>query len=313
MNNLMITRLITWVVLLFTSGPVFAAGGEAHEWLAKMSSALRDQDYQGTFTYIRGSTFDTVRIVHQVRDGKEIERLFNMNGEVREVLRHDDHVVCLHPSDAVGEITDHTVQIGPFSPAFSEKVRASQDLYRVSVVGNDRIADRAAVVLAVSPTNNDRYGYKIWLDEVTGLMLQSHLVHRGRVREIFQFTDLTIGPVSDEQLASAIAGETVSHPLSLELSEGGEKPVWRVSWLPDGFRPVRVLGNRLHFTDGLATFSVFVEQPHAATLPEMTTTVGGTVVITRRFKQSGPQITVVGEVPIQTAKRVAESVEPVLY
>ena len=165
MNNPTITRLITWLVLAFASGPVFAATDEARAWLARMATALREQDYQGIFTYIRGSTFDTVRIVHQVRDGREIERLYNMNGEIREVLRHDDEVVCLHPGDAEGEITDHTVQIGPFSPAFSEKVMASGNLYRVSMVGNDRIAGRPAVVLAVSPRNLDRYGYKIWLDE----------------------------------------------------------------------------------------------------------------------------------------------------
>jgi negative regulator of sigma E activity len=37
------------------------------------------------------------------------------------------------------------------------------------------------------------------------------------------------------------------------------------------------------------------------------------VVITRRFKPSGSQITVVGEVPVQTARKVAESVEPAIY
>ena len=45
----------------------------------------------------------------------------------------------------------------------------------------------------------------------------------------------------------------------------------------------------------------------------MTTTLGGTVVITHRIKQNGSQVTVVGEVPVQTARRVAESVEPVIY
>ena len=114
-------------------------------------------------------------------------------------------------------------------------------------------------------------------------------------------------------LSTAIAGETVSHPLTLESNERSEKPVWRVAWLPDGFRPVRAAGNRLHFSDGLATFSVFVEPSGAAAMPDMTTTVGGTVVITRRVKNTGPQITVVGEVPVRTARRVAESVEPLIY
>ena len=312
MNNLFATKFFTWALLLVSSAPAFAAVDEPAEWLDRMASALRGKDYQGVFTYMRGSTFQTIRIVHQVKDGKETERLYNMSGEVREVLREGEEVVCFHPEGE--ELVDHTTQIGPFSPAFSEKVLASRNLYKLSMHGKGRIAGRSTVNLNISPMNQDRYGYKIWLDEETGLLLQSHLIDRGRIREIFQFTSLDIGnPVLDNELASAITGETKSHRLSLEVTDRSEKPVWRVSWLPNGFRPMRVHGNRLHFSDGLATFSVFVEKSNAASLPEITTTVGGTVVITRRFKKSGPQITVVGEVPVQTARRVAESVVPVLY
>lgn len=290
---------------------------EPAAWLRKMSDALRSQNYDGIFTYMRGSTFDTVRIVHASVDGNEVERLFNMNGEVRELFRENDEARCYHPKHADGDplsVHDHSVQIGPFSPAFSDRVLASRNLYRLSLHGEDRIAGRAAIKLAISPGNNDRYGYRIWLDEETGLLLQSHLIDRGNVKEVFQFTSLTVGEeIAETQLASSISGETVSHPLTFDSGERMEKPVLRVNWLPDGFRPVRVRGNRLHFSDGLATFSVFVEKADAAALPDMVTTMGGTVVITRRLKDSGPQITVVGEVPVQTAKRVAESVEPVVY
>jgi len=41
--------------------------------------------------------------------------------------------------------------------------------------------------------------------------------------------------------------------------------------------------------------------------------IGGTVVITRHVKGTSQQITVVGEVPMETAKKVAESIEPVIY
>ncbi len=287
------------------------------DWLRKMGQALRQTNYDGIFTYMRGSTFDTVRIVHVSDNGQETERLFNLNGEVRELYRHDDEVMCYHPVDAVrlGEsISDHSVQIGPFSPAFSERVLSTRNLYNLSLHGTARIAGRSAVKLAISPRNNDRYGYRIWLDEATGLLLQSHLIDRGKVKEIFQFTSLEVGSgVSMADLETAIPGETLSHALALESNDGSEQPVFRVKWLPDGFRPVRSQGNRLHFSDGLANFSVFVDKPGAPTLPEMTTTVGGTVVITRRMKSTGPQITVVGEVPIQTAKKVAESVETVVY
>ena len=319
--------MINRVVRLFIAGSLLVSSGlasatetdpaevRAAEWLEQMGNALRERNYQGIFTYIRGTTFETVRIVHKVADGVETERLFNLNGEVRELYRHGDDVLCLHPDDGTAHpLEDHNVQIGPFTPAFSERVLSAQNLYRLSLHGSDRIAGRDAIKVAVSPRNDDRYGYRLWLDEETGLMLQSHLVERGRVKEIFQFTSLTIGePISDQDIASAIDGETISHPLALEVNDRSEKPVWRVSWLPDGFRPVRVQGNRLHFTDGVATFSVFVEKNDAETLPDMATTMGGTVVITRRIENTGPQVTVVGEVPVQTAQRVAESVEPVIY
>lgn len=305
---------------LLSGSPLAAfadSAAEAVTWLQKMSHAVRNESYQGIFSYIRGSTFNTVKIVHAMENGVETERLINLNGDVRELYRQGTEILCYHPTNqqhSEETLADHTVQIGPFTSAFTERVLATQHNYRLAMHDEDRIAGRTAVTLTVSPRFNDRYGYRLWLDQETGLLLQSHLVERGRVREIFQFTSLEIGEqISPQDLASAINGETMSHPLSLESAERTEKPVWRVAWLPDGFRPVRVSGNRLHFSDGLANFSVFVETSGAAAMPDLTTTVGGTVVITRRLKNSGPQITVVGEVPVPMARRVAESVEPVIY
>ena len=190
---------------------------------------------------------------------------------------------------------------------------ATQGMYRLSMHDDDRIAGRSAVTLLISPKLDDRYGYRVWLDKETGLMLQSHKVERGRIREIFQFTALRIGNQIEElDLASSINGATVSHPLSFDFSELRGEPRLRVSWVPDGFRQVRISGDRLHFTDGVATFSVFIEGSKSASLPNMMTRVGGTVVITRRLNNAGSQITVVGDVPMKTARRVADSVEPII-
>lgn len=314
--NRNVVRLMLAGVLLGSSS-LMADTGDARVWLQKMGRAITDQNYAGIFTFMRGSTFETIRIVHTNEDGIETERLFNMNGEIRELYRHGNEILCYHPmagKEETPELSEHAVQIGPFTAAFSERVLASQNLYNLSMLGEDRIAGREAIILSVSPRADDRYGYRVWVDRETGLMLQSHLVERGRIREIFQFTSLEIGmPLDESMLVSNIRGETVSHKLSLEMADHTDKPDWRVAWLPDGFRPIRTVGNRLHFSDGVANFSVFVENAGASSLPDMTTTIGGTVVITRRIKNQGPQITVVGEVPVPTARRVAESVERAIY
>ena len=68
---------------------VVCEADEAQKWLDRMGTALREQNYEGTFTYMRGSQFETVKIMHQFNDGQERERLLNLNGEPREVIRQD--------------------------------------------------------------------------------------------------------------------------------------------------------------------------------------------------------------------------------
>lgn len=296
--------------------PVAAVEEEVAIWLDRMARALREESYEGIFTYMRGYRFDTVKVAHEFRDGEEMERLVNLNGEPREVIRHGSEVVCRHENSEHVEL-EHEVMLGPFTHAFNKNLATYQALYDFAMLGEDRVAGRNAVRLSISPKNNDRYGYRLWLDKETGLLLQSHLVDRGRVREVFQFSRVEIGdPIRVANLESAFAN-AVEHPLYVieadPSPEQASRPEWKVSWLPTGFRQVRSRGpDRILFSDGIATISVFVEHDNSANLGDMTTNVGGTVVITRRLKDS-QQITVVGEVPVDTARKIANSVEPVIY
>lgn len=307
-------------LLLLLAGLPFLAQAEPTKdvgyWLEKMGRALKEESYEGIFTYMRGYQFDTVKIVHEFDDGKEIERLLSLNGEQREVIREGDRVVCRHAkSDHID--LDHEVPLGPFTHAFNENLSNYQALYDFAVLGKDRVAGRPAVKLSITPKNNDRYGYRLWLDEKTGLLLQSHLVNRGRVLEVFQFSRVDIGhPIDASHFASTLdnAVEHVLSPAESESPQIAARPDWRVAWLPRGFRLVNNgTPNRMLYSDGIATFSVFIERGAPSQLGELITHMGGTVVITRRMKDSAQQITVVGEVPVDTAKKVAESVEPVIY
>ena len=302
----------------FPAQPLFASESEqANLWLDKMATAIREQTYDGIFTYMRGHDLDTVRIVHNYSDGKEFERLVHLNGEPREVIRTNDEVICHHANEDSADL-NHGVALGPFSRAFSDNISALQNYYHFSLQGHDRVAGRGTVKLNISPKHTDRYGYKLWLDDQTGLLLQSRLVYKGRVLEVFQFSRVEIGErITESQLVSSIGDDSVQHKLTAEFAkeEIGEAE-WRVSWLPAGFKRsmnVQRGRNTVLFTDGIATFSVFVEKQGNSGLSDLSTRMGGTVVISRSIRGSGQQITVVGELPIKTARRVADSVEPVIY
>ena len=56
-----------------------------------------------------------------------------------------------------------------------------------------RIIDRTAIQMSISPKFDDRYGYIVWIDEKSGLLLKSVLTDRGRAREVFQIVRLKLG------------------------------------------------------------------------------------------------------------------------
>ena len=89
---------------------------------------------------------------------------------------------------------------------------------------------------------------------------------------------------------------------------------WTVDWLPGGFAATdSSLGNsgRRTYTDGLAVFSVFLEDLNVEMHPgEGLIRQGATTTYTRGLHVAGQPVlvTVIGEVPVNTARMVADSV-----
>jgi len=81
----------TWFLLaaLFGSaGSVWAAqADEPRQMLERMSTAMSQMSYQGTFVYVQGDDVETMRITH-VSDKQGVrERLVSISGTPREILR----------------------------------------------------------------------------------------------------------------------------------------------------------------------------------------------------------------------------------
>ena len=309
------------LMVVLAMAPALAMAADAHKsdartWLDRMENALRKDSYSGIFTYMRGYQFDTIKVVHEYRNHEEIERLVSLNGPEREMIRHGDKVVFRREKSDTSDI-DQMMPLGPFTHAFHRNLARYEAFYHFAVVGKDRVAGRPTIKISISPRNDDRYGYRLWLDEKTGLLLQSHLVNRGRVLEVFQFSRVNIGDPIKQSAFKSTMKDAVEYRFSPARRQGSRtasnKPDWKAGWLPNGFHLVSSeTPNRLLYSDGIATFSVFVDHGKASSLGELATHMGGTVVITRRLKGSTQQITVVGEVPIGTARKVADSVKPVL-
>ena len=314
------------------TAPVAAEGPHERspsEWLDLMNKAFLELSYDGIFSYYSGDDLSTLRVVHTVVNGVQRERLVHMNGAPREIVRTGDAVECImQPGDEMLEL-ENSIPSGPFARAFSRAFEGISDHYTLTLHGTDRVANRQAVRLAVMPMDTQRYGFRLWLDQETGLLLRSELVDtKGNKLEIFEFATLKVGgPISDHDLAPENGTGALKTQLALEAARtdgdtNRHRATWEANWVPDGFtmaswnirrtpnstKPV----DTLMYSDGLAAFSVFIEDMPEAGASAVVSRSGATVAVSE-IVTGGPNdahhlVTVVGEIPTATAQRIAQSI-----
>jgi sigma-E factor negative regulatory protein RseB len=309
------------MVLVGLLAPALATAADAAERLSRMAEAMRMQAYEGTLVYAHGQELDALSLVHGAIDGVEHERLRTLSGASFEVIRMGDEVTCIWPASKRVMISQRPGDILPPKPP-----RGLDELpspYSASTEGGARMAGRDADVIHVAPRDRYRYGYRIWIDRGSDLLLRSDLLSQdGKAVEQLMFTRLE--PL--DSVVKAAFEPTLEGMEYMEHGGGGgggsiESPAWRVTDLPPGFRNVAHKREAMPprgeavqhsvYTDGLASVSVFIEPlGEQDDMPLKGASRMG-AVHAYGMMDNDHQITVVGEVPGATVKRIARSVERV--
>jgi sigma-E factor negative regulatory protein RseB len=315
-------RLAGLVLLLGSA--TLAVADDARDLLRQMSEASMGLNYRGTFVYLHNGQLEAMQVIHRAAKEGEQERLVALTGEAREVLRDKDKVTCILPkSKAV--MVDKSIPRQPFPAALPRDLDALTDTYEFLITGEDRISGRPARIVAIRPLDAFRYGYRLWLERDSHLLLKSDLIDGdGRAVEQMMFTDMEIlDTVPDAALQPALQGEgyawsgheaKAGTPAHAAMGESA----WSVTGLPAGF--MRTHHNRhvmpsasapvehMVFSDGLATVSVYIEpqRPGVQGLSGISS-MGAVNALGTRIGDF--QVTVVGEVPRVTVERIAQSVQ----
>lgn len=290
------------------SAPVLA--DEAWDWLKRLAAAERIQSYQGTFVYERNGSFSTHAVWRRADESGHQERLLQLDGAPQEVLKVGGQVSCV--SGSLGDQLDAS----KLWPARVFDTDALARSYDVRLAGQSRVAGRAAVVLALVPKDQHRYGIELHVDMQSGLPLKSLLLSdKGQLLERFQFTRLDTATPAAKSLEPG-AG---CRPLRVALEQVEVSPAWQSDWLPAGFDLLTSTRRRspasdqpvacLVYGDGLARFSVFLEPLQGDVADDLRSQIGPTTAVSRRLKgaEGDVMVTVVGEIPMGTAERVALS------
>lgn len=298
-------------ILLLAPAISWAETKDGAFWLDRLSR-MDELNFRGMLIYTRGDHQESLRVTHGTYNGELYERLEHLDGERREVIRQGDQLTCIQLGQRLDRLMHrHILKAG---------LANLDPHYSVNVGEESRIANRRAIALILKARDEFRYSYRLAVDYDTGLLLRFESLNRaGHTLERLQFVDVQIGePLKKEWLGDtvAVSEKPVPNPMSIERVVEEEQMAWKPRWLPPGFElalaPHRAGEEVLTYSDGFTSFSVFAEVANEP-LPtrEGSAVQGATVAHTRPVQIGGKPhlILVVGEVPAETARRVANSVE----
>ncbi|EAR21469.1 MucB/RseB C-terminal domain-containing protein [Nitrococcus mobilis] len=301
----------------------------AQALLQRMMHAVRFTNYVGVCVYRFGDNLQTIRIVHQVKNGHRYERLISLNGPEREIIRTDAQATRIQPSEHF--IAQNLALLNPpFDTAFSGDTARSvavddfwDNIYGLELLGTDRVAGRETRRLNIVPFDHFRYGYRLWIDEDSGLLLRSDLIDEaGEPLEQIMFTRIeTPDTIPDQWLESAPNSDAITwHRVHAPHMQRGTvmASAWMIGDLPEGFKLAFRGHQPLHgerndfiehwlYSDGLATVSVYI-RPQGRHPFNGWSRMGAVSTFGRTLDDY--QIIVVGEVPAVTVRRIGESMMP---
>lgn len=297
-------------------------GAQADSGLWSLVWSSHDQaktlNYSGLLITESGKHSQTSKLLHQSADGSEFEVLERLDGQPAKWIRHNDQIQCVIP-DRKMILTErrHTSIAFPRVLAASDGANSLEKFYSISELPGKRVAGRAVRVLKLTPKDDLRYEYRLYVDRENKLLMRSELYSpNGEVLEQVGFKEISFDPPLIENPALAKAG-----------------PGWRTSStevrtmtpaelpydLPDlafGFKKadtvcrVKSSDDQIHqtvYSDGLSTLSVFI-QKHvpSQTMPQVPMSHGA--VMSKSETQGQHMVTVLGEVPEKTLGLFLKSV-----
>ncbi|PHR82237.1 MAG: transcriptional regulator [Colwellia sp.] len=287
----------------------------------RLSSALRELNFSTSFVVVKNNQAEPYHWLHGIAKSTtsnnqvELEILALLNGPRRDILRIDNTVSYIEPEYAPYSITSSHIS-GPIPAVFGQDISVLENNYHFVSVGRSRVLGRIAQLIRIVPKGTHRFGYWVWLDQQSGLLLKLAIITRkGQLLEQTQFTHLEITDDLSEHLKQL---QLTDLPKVIDITAKQEETelAWQVSWLPDGFKQIKSNRHRINtskqavefmlFNDGLVDVSVYVNPSKDKQRVIEFAYDGATLVLNQII--NNVEVSVVGKIPAATAKKIANSV-----
>lgn len=296
-------------------------------WLMRIHQAASTKNFQGTFVVSSGNTVASARIAHYYEGINQYERIESLDGQARFVFRQNDIVHTVWPQNRIVLVEQRTL-VNTFPAVLQGGDDRIAEFYDVRDLGLERVTGLEANVLMLKPRDSHRFGYRLWADKASGLLLRADVLNgRNEVLETSAFSDVAIDVrAKPESVVIPMKNPLAYRVMRLALTPAKlEAEGWEFGATVPGFRQASCVKRPLDgvsqgdgnatpqilqtiFADGLTYVSVFIERYDAARHKQpMSTVLGATQTLTRRLGDFW--ITLVGDVPSETLQAFANALQ----
>ena len=292
------------------------------DWLLRMHEATKRRAYVGTYVVSANGNLASAKVWYVCDGTQQMERVESLSGTPKATFRHNERVITFLPASKVAR-SENRSSLGLFPNLLHSSGSRVDDFYVATRSGQERVAGVDAEIVILQPKDQWRYGYRIWAESASGLVVKLQTVDaRGQILEQVAFSELQLdAPVKMERLSQMMAnteGYRVERIDPVKTSAQAEG--WGMRRIVDGFTPMGCyrrpsataqVGSVVEtvqwiFSDGLASVSLFIEpfdrQRHVRAV---VTVAGATHSHSRRLQDWW--VTAVGEVPEPTLQAFMEN------
>lgn len=318
--------LLSVAVVISTATTISAyAQDEIKQLIDRINQQAKHVSFTGQVLHQQGDVEQLLQVARVCELNGHDERIVALDGSASEIVRMRDKVWYFHPQNGAAMesyvANEHTGLTGlALSKKLQQNYAKLQTYYQFVHGETATIANRSASQLKIISKDKWRFGYHLWIDDDSGLILRTDIYDaswQALESYIFQSVDLDKALAKKGVLPSAELVEMQKEAMNEETMEMPlAQSNWQFTDLPPGYKVQQRLlikaGSDAQSTeqyiigDGLGAFSVMVQTSDTATSKNSTMQWGAMNVFS--LTNDGYKFTALGEAPIETLEKVVTAV-----
>ena len=306
------------LICLFISGA--ASSNELWLKISEASKASQDLNYSGIInTTDSNQDIQSTKMIHVNHEGEEFLKIEKIDGADNLLLMHEADAV-IYDNDQNKILIKKKKDAHLFPNIFPSNLNKLKDSYSIGDGGDFRVAGRATQMLVLSPIDENRYNYHLWLDKESHLPLKMMVIDNNKkVVENIAFANIEFLKSQDISWFRPNINNDIAYSINENKNiEETVRKFWTINDLPSGFEEVsysakryaglNAIAHQIIYSDGLSYISIFIHPVAKNQKPQVGSSKRGSSNIHAEYKK-GYQILAVGAVPMQTLSYITNKVK----